>query len=99
MSPESLLRALCARHGLPHDAGRSFLPLVEKALASAEPMRDRILRWVDGCLAERADGPAASSRAQTDEELLLAVARVLHPWTPSETMLALGTDRRPAEGA
>ncbi len=97
MSADELIRALCARHGLPPEAGAAFLPLVRKALASVDASRDRLLRLVDEALAERAD--ALSSGVQerrAADRTLVAVARVLHTWSPSEGMLDLGSslDRR-----
>jgi hypothetical protein len=102
MSADELVRALCARHGLPPTAGAPFLPLVRKALASADDSRERILRLVDEALADRADA-LANERvdAAADDRVLVAVARVLHPWTPSEAMLDLGSslDRKPGDAA
>ncbi len=102
MSAENLVRALCARHGLPAQAGTPYLPLVRKALQSTDGTRERVLRLVDEALAERAEALAAGSRDKAgDDRVLTAVARVLHPWSPSEGMLDLGSslDRRRGEGA
>jgi hypothetical protein len=93
MNPENVVRALCARHGLPPEAGAPYISLVEKALAAPDEVRDRLLTLVDGSLAQRAQGipedPAAWKNL--DREVLLAVARVLHGWTPSTPMLDLGS--------
>jgi hypothetical protein len=92
MSAEHLVRALCARHGLPSDAGTPFLPLVRKALLSPDGVRERILRLVDEALAERSEALAdARPGERGDDQVLVAVARVLHQWTPSESMLDLGS--------
>ncbi|MBL8861616.1 MAG: hypothetical protein JNK02_06345 [Planctomycetes bacterium] len=102
MSAEHLVRALCARHGLPDEAGTPFLPLVRKALLATDTTRERILRLVDEALADRADAVANGTRdAAGDDRVLMAVARVLHPWTPSEGILDLGStlDRHHGEGA
>jgi hypothetical protein len=102
MSAENLVRALCARHGLPEDAGLPFLPLVRKALLATDGTRERILRLVDDALGERGDQLAKGSRDPAgDDRVLVAVARVLHPWTPSEGMLDLGSslDRQHGDGA
>jgi hypothetical protein len=102
MSAENLLRALCARHGLPEEAGTPFLPLVRKALIATDDSRERILRLVDEALADRSEALAAGARDPAgDERVLVAVARVLHPWTPSEGILDLGSslDQRRGEGA
>ena len=102
MSAENLVRALCARHGLPEEAGTPFLPLVRKALLATDGTRDRILRLVDEALADRSDALANGSRDPAgDDRVLVAVARVLNGWTPSEGMLDMGSslDRYRSEGA
>ncbi len=102
MSAENLVSALCARHGLPVEAGTPYLPLVRKALQSTDGTRERVLRLVDEALAERGEELANGLRnPAADESVLVAVARVLHPWTPSEGMLDLGSslDRHRGEGA
>jgi len=101
MSAENLVRALCARHGLPEEAGTPFLPLVRKALAATDGTRERILRLVDESLAERGEALARGSRdAAGDDRVLIAVARTLHPWTPTEGILDLGStmDRKHGDG-
>ncbi len=103
MSAEHLVRALCARHGLPEEAGTPFLPLVRKALQSTDGTRERILRLVDEALGERGEALATGSRNPAgDDRVLIAVARVLHAWTPSDGMLDLGSSMDPfrsSEGA
>jgi hypothetical protein len=103
MSAESLVRALCARHGLPVEAGTPFLPLVRKALRSEDETRTRILRLVDGALADRGEQMVGGLQDPLgDDRVLIAVARVLHPWVPSESMLDLGSsslDQQRGEGA
>jgi hypothetical protein len=102
MSAENLVRALCARHGLPVEAGTPFLPLVRKALLSEDGARERILRLVDGALADRGEQMVGGLHdVNGDDRVLIAVARVLHPWVPSEGMLDLGSslDQQRGEGA
>jgi len=93
MNPENVVRALCARHGLPPEAGAPYMSLVEKALAAPDDVRERLLTLVDGSLAQRAqgipEGPALHK--EVDREVLMAVARVLHGWSPSTPMLDLGS--------
>lgn len=93
MNPEDVVRALCARHGLPAEAGAPYLDLVTKALLAADDVRDRILKLVDAGLSERARGKALGLTLppEVDVEILVAVARVLHGWTPSGSMLDLGS--------
>ena len=97
MTPENLLRSMCERHGLPADYGRRLLPLVRKAMEAPDEVRERILALVDGNLANRAQGGAEGEAhvdahlEGSDHEVLIAVARVLHDWTPSEPMLDLGS--------
>lgn len=93
MNPQDVVRALCARHGLPEEAGAPYLDLVTKALVAANDVRDRILKLVDAGLAERARGTniGPALPPQVDVEILVAVARVLHNWTPSGSMLDLGS--------
>lgn len=100
MNPENVVRALCARHGLPPEAGVPYLSLVEKALAAPDEVRDRLLTLVDGSLAQRAQGiPEESApRQDADREVLMAVARVLHGWTPSTPMLDLGSSTLGSSG-
>ena len=93
MTPENLLRSMCERHGLPADYGERLIPLVRRAMAAPDEVRDRILALVDGNLAQHAakDGnPGPLPAPDPDKEVLLAVARVLHNWTPAEPMLDLG---------
>jgi len=95
MNPEDVVRALCARHGLPADAGDAYLPLVVKALAAPDDVRERLLKLVDGSLAERAAKKLdRQAVVEVDREVLVAVARVLHGWTPSDSMLDLGSTLR-----
>jgi len=93
MNPENVVRALCARHGLPPEAGAPYMPLIERALAAPEDVRERLLTLVDGSLAQRAQGIPGDPlpRKDADREVLVAVARVLHGWTPSAPMLDLGS--------
>jgi hypothetical protein len=90
MDPEQLLAELCRRHGVPPERGARLLPLVRWALEAAEPVRERILGVVEETLASRALGEESpSALAAANRSLLLAVARVLHDWTPSEGLLGM----------
>ncbi len=93
MNPEDLVRALCNRHGLPESAGAPYLDLVTKALSASNEVRDRILKLVDAGLSERARSQRVGTQALTEaeREVLIAVARVLHTWTPTGSMLDLGS--------
>lgn len=92
MNAENLLRAMCERHGLPPDHGVRLLPLVRRALQAPDAVRDRILRLVDGNLRGCAEGRIDSEKLwrDLDHEVLVAVARVLHTWSPTTPMLDLG---------
>ena len=93
MTPENLLRSMCERHGLPADYGQRLLPLVRRAMEAPDEVRERILALVDGNLANRAQGEADEDEVarDLDEDILLAVARVLHGWSPSEPLFDLGS--------
>jgi hypothetical protein len=93
MNAENLLRAMCERHGLSPEAGARLLPLVRRALAAPADVRDRILRLVDTNLKGCPSGQIEPDKLwrDLDNEVLIAVARVLHAWTPSAPMLDLGS--------
>jgi hypothetical protein len=93
MTPENLLRSMCERHGLPADYGQRLLPLVRQAMEAPDEVRERILALVDGNLADRAEsgGDQHALERHVDHEVLVAVARVLHGWSPSEPMSDLGS--------
>ena len=76
------------------------LSLVRKALKSPLEVRNRILLLVDGNLAERARGARSSEKARgaRDEDILKAIARVMHSWTPSKGVLGLGQLNPEGEG-
>ena len=97
MTPESLLRSLCDRHGLPFTEALPLLPLVRRALEAPLEVRDRILVLVDRNLAEKAEARATGAkegRKDREDEMLIAVARVLHGWVPTEPLLDLGSSLR-----
>lgn len=93
MNAENLLRAMCERHGLSPESGARLLPLVRRALEAPHDVRDRILRLVDDNLKGSATGELEPKKLwrDLDEEVLIAVARVLHGWSPSAPMLDLGS--------
>jgi hypothetical protein len=97
MNPKRLLRRLCARHGLPWKEGEPLVPLVQRALESPDGVRDRILALVEGNLARRGKGNESVQKLfeDLDQEVLLAVAKILHPWKPSHKVLELGHDLPP----
>jgi hypothetical protein len=88
-TPEELLRRMCLRHGLPPDYAIRLIPVVRRAMSSPEEIRERILAMVDGNLAQHAaDRTQAPPEARDpDDAVLLAVARLMHHWTPTETAL------------
>ena len=101
MTPESLLHAMCKRHDISPENGQALLPLIRKALDSPLEIRNRILFLVDGNLAERARGAnkARSLLDSHDDELLRSVAKVMHNWTPSSSVLEMGQQRIDGEGS
>jgi hypothetical protein len=92
MTPESTLRALCERNQVPYSYGERLLPIVRSALEAPESTRERILALVERNLQQRADGIAGTEKLarSLEYETLLAVARVLHDWSPSDPLLDLG---------
>ena len=92
MNPESTLRSLCERNQVPYSLGERLLPIVRRALESPDETRDRILALVERNLRLRAEGGDGEERLDRDleHELLLAVARVLHDWGPTDPFLDLG---------
>src|SRR5260221_13611567 len=88
-NPEDLLRKMCLRHGLPPDYAIKLIPVVRRAMSSPDEIRERILAMVDGNLAQHAaDRDHAPPEARNpDDAVLLAVARLMHHWTPSDSSL------------
>ena len=88
-TPEELLRRMCLHHGLPPDYAIRLIPVVRRAMSSPEEIRERILAMVDGNLAQHAaDRTQAPIEARDpDDAVLLAVARLMHHWTPSDNAL------------
>ena len=85
---------MCRRHGLEFDRAASLLPIIRRALEASDGVRDRLLLMVDTSLAGRArragtQDPQGLER-DVDEEVLMAVSKVLHGWRPSGKMLDLG---------
>ncbi|HIG11339.1 MAG: hypothetical protein ABGY71_03315 [bacterium] len=92
MDARFLLATLCARHGVEFDRGLRLLPLIRWALEGPESSRDRILSVVERTLSN--DGipdqdHARRFRAAADQAILVAVAGVLHSWSPSDKLLDL----------
>jgi len=94
MDPRRLLRRMCRRHGLAFERAKSLLPIVQRALEASDGVRDRLLLMVDTTLAERSPRKGRQDllalRRDLDEEVLMAVSKVLHGWRPSGKMLDLG---------
>jgi len=92
MNPESTLRSLCERHQVPYSLAERLLPIVRRALESPDETRDRILALVERNLQLRADGGAGQEvlARELEHEVLIAVARVLHDWAPTDPFLDLG---------
>ena len=88
-NPEELLRRMCIRHGLPPDYAIQLIPVVRRAMDSPDEIRERILAMVDGNLAQHAaDRESGPPKARDpDDAVLLAVARLMHHWTPSDAAL------------
>ena len=92
MDPEALLRRLCRRHGVPQARGIRLFPLIRWALESPPEVRVRILAIVEETLEWRADEGDAERDPVASPAVLVAVARVLHDWSPSERILGIGHD-------
>lgn len=91
MTPEELLRDMCVRHGLPPDYGMKLIPVVRRAMEAPEEVRARILAMVEGNLRQHAAdrGEHEEAGRDPDEAVLVAVARLMHHWKPSESILDL----------
>ena len=90
-SSREILRQMCKRHGLPPDFGERLLPLVRRALQAPDDVRQRILALVENNLARKADAEQKPKPlSEVDQAVLVAVARVLHDWDPSSSILDLG---------
>lgn len=84
MTPRSILRDLCDRYGLPEADGERLLPLIERALKAPPGVRERILELVEDNLQRESRRRSACLEQAQDERMLLAVAKILHPWTPPD---------------
>lgn len=93
MTPEEMLREMCVRHGLPPDYAVKLIPVVRRAMESPEEVRRRILAMVEGNLKQHATDLDEQHDADhdPDEAVLMAVARLMHHWKPSESMLDLSS--------
>lgn len=107
MDPETLLARLCDRHGVAPAQGARLLPLVRWALKGPETSRDRILAVVERALSGEG-GSAEECKAEldlaADHAVLVAVARVLHGWSPNDQLMGLdfgvaGASEDPEGGA
>lgn len=96
MEAKSLLNALCERHGVDPTQAERLLPLVRWALKGPAESKQRILEVVDKALSgdpSAAENSREELLAAADHAILVAVARVLHDWTPKDSMLDLGFPR------
>ena len=100
MNPQNLLQAMCKRHGIPTKTGERLLPLIRKALEAPAEVRNRILFLVDRNLAEKAKGIESEKRLwnELDQDVLVAVARVLHGWNPTGSLLDMGDQLKDRQG-
>lgn len=87
MEAEDLIEALCRRHGAAPEAGAQLLPLVRWALQSSDETRRSVIELVERTLRLRTEREQSEA---ADDAMLIAVARVLHGWTPSQGILDLG---------
>ena len=89
MEPERLLKELCRRHGVPLEEGSALLPMIQRALQSPREARIRLLVLVEQTLRFTANDtyPAALAEAAHDPDILKAVAKALHDWTPPDEFL------------
>lgn len=86
MEAERLLKELCRRHGIAFEKGTPLLPMVQRALQSPREARIRLLGLVERTLRFTGDGayPADLAEAAHDPDVLSAVAKALHDWTPPD---------------
>ena len=89
MEAERLLKELCRRHGVPLEEGSALLPMIQRALQSPREARIRLLVLVEQTLRFTASDtyPAALAEAAHDPDILTAVAKALHDWTPPDEFL------------
>ena len=89
MTPNEKITELCDRHHVSKAFGRRLLPLIRRALDSAEEKRDRLLALVDRSFAEEAKrNRITPPKALTAKErrILRTVGGILHTWDPPEWM-------------
>ena len=102
MDPQELMRRLCRRHGVIPARGERLLPLVRWALESPREIRERILKIVEDTLAWHArteEAPGEASGSAASPTVLVAVAKVLHGWSPSDRILGPDEGRSGSEPA
>ena len=81
MDAKSRLRKLCRRYGLDPEQVSGLLPLLEKAAGAAPERRRWLETVVEAALAARALRRGGDAEG-ADQQLLLAVAGLLHRWEP-----------------
>ena len=98
MEAEILLQQLCERYHIDPARGQQLLPLIKWALKGPTESRERIIKVVEQALSASPQ-TARKSRgeliAAADFAILLEVARVLHDWSPENTVLDLDFLNRP----
>ena len=96
MDAERLLQEQCARHGVDPSRGARLLPLIRWALRGPEDARERVLALVERTLAAGARGDKDPQKFNdaADRAVLIAVAKILHNWTPDPRILELGGEGR-----
>jgi hypothetical protein len=86
MEARRLIAQMCSRFRVSIDFGRRLQPLVEKALATADPSKQRgLLELVERSFAEegrRAERDRQGGSSPEEWRALSSVARMLHSWNP-----------------
>jgi hypothetical protein len=87
MEAETLLQRLCERHGVDPNRCERLLSLVRWALKGPLETRSKVLAVVERNIAATRDGVpgnAAELAQAADRAVLMAVAKVLHTWSPGD---------------
>ncbi len=93
MEAESVLQRLCERHGVDPSRCERLLSLVRWALKGPNETRSKVLAVVERNIAAERDGlpgNAAELTQAADRAVLMAVAKVLHSWTPGDGSVNFG---------
>ncbi len=87
MEAETLLQRLCERHGVDPSRCERLLSLVRWALKGPNETRRKVLDVVERNITAVRDGTPRNSeelRQTGDRAVLMAVAKVLHTWSPGD---------------